>query len=52
MSSKFELLNGWRMPRPYEHLRTAYKRARWFLKKPSDKNIAVSNKSNREFDSG
>ena len=37
-SSKFELLNGWRMPRPYEHLRTAYKRARWFLKKPVDKN--------------
>ena len=38
-SSKFELLNGWRMPRPYEHLRTAYKRARWFLKKPVDKNL-------------
>ena len=37
-SSKFELLNGWRLPQPYQHLRTAYKRGRWFLKKPVDKN--------------
>jgi len=33
--SKFELLNGWRLQRPFEYGRTAYRRGRWFLRRPS-----------------
>lgn len=32
--SKFELLNGWRLPRPFQKARTAYQRGRWFLRRP------------------
>lgn len=33
--TKFELLNGWRLQRPFEYARTAYRRGRWFLRRPS-----------------
>ncbi len=33
-SIKFELLNGWRVRRPFEFSRKAYRRGRWFLRKP------------------
>jgi len=36
---KFELLNGWRLQKPFHHARTAYRRGRWFLKKPGDADI-------------
>ena len=36
LGSKFELLNGWRLPKPFHHSRIAYRRGRWFLKKPGD----------------
>ncbi|MEZ2129479.1 MULTISPECIES: methyltransferase domain-containing protein [unclassified Sinorhizobium] len=29
--TKFELLNGWRLPRKFHQARTAYQRGRWFL---------------------
>lgn len=35
--SKFELLNGWRASIPYQHGRTAYRRGRWFLRRPEGK---------------
>lgn len=35
--SKFELLNGWRLTRPFHYSRTAYRRGRWFLSKPEGK---------------
>lgn len=31
--SKFELLNGWRLPRPFHQARIAYQRGRWFLRR-------------------
>lgn len=31
--SKFELLNGWRLPKPFHQARTAYQRGRWFLRR-------------------
>lgn len=34
--TKFELLNGWQKPVPGRDFRTAYRRARWFLTRPSD----------------
>lgn len=33
--TRFELLNGWRKPHESGTFRTGYKRARWFLKRPS-----------------
>ena len=33
---KFEMLNGWRLVRPFQYARTAYRRGRWFLSRPSD----------------
>ena len=30
--SKFELLNGWRLPKAFHQSRTVYRRGRWFLK--------------------
>jgi hypothetical protein len=32
--TKFELLNGWQRPEPGTNVRTAYRRARWFLTRP------------------
>jgi SAM-dependent methyltransferase len=32
--TKFELLNGWRKPRPEADSRVGYRRARWFLTRP------------------
>ena len=32
--SKFELLNGWRLQKPFQHARTAYRRGRWFIRRP------------------
>ena len=34
--SKFELLNGWRLQLPNQHARTAYRRGRWFLRRPAN----------------
>ncbi|MCP9784753.1 methyltransferase domain-containing protein [Cyanobium sp. N5-Cardenillas] len=34
--SKFEMLNGWRLPRPFQYARTGYRRGRWFLRRPAD----------------
>lgn len=39
--SKFELLNGWRRPRKYQHARTAYRRGRWFMQRPSEQSIVA-----------
>lgn len=36
--TKFELLNGWQKPQPGSNFRTAYKRARWFLTRPTHAN--------------
>ncbi|MBE9139841.1 glycosyltransferase [Nodosilinea sp. LEGE 07088] len=33
--SKFELLNGWRLRGPGQSGRTAYRRGRWFLRRPA-----------------
>jgi len=32
-STKFELLNGWRLQKPLQMFRTAYRRGRWFLRR-------------------
>jgi len=37
--SKFELLNGWRRPRKYQHARTAYRRGRWFMQSLSERSV-------------
>lgn len=29
--SKFELMNGWLLPKPFQHARIAFQRGRWFL---------------------
>jgi ubiquinone/menaquinone biosynthesis C-methylase UbiE/glycosyltransferase involved in cell wall biosynthesis len=34
--SKFEMLNGWRLVRPFQYARTGYRRGRWFLRRPPD----------------
>lgn len=34
--SKFELLNGWRPALPFQYSRTAYRRGRWFLHRPTN----------------
>lgn len=34
-SSKFQLLNGWRLPKSFHQSRAAYARGRWFLKRSS-----------------
>lgn len=39
--SKFELLNGWRLQRPFQYARTAYRRARWFLRRPANADALV-----------
>lgn len=39
--SKFELLNGWRLPRPFQHARTAYQRGRWFLRRPAEDRLCI-----------
>ncbi len=39
--SKFELLNGWRLQRPFEYGRKAYRRGRWFLRRPSTADALV-----------
>lgn len=36
--TKFEMLNGWHLVRPFQYARTAYRRARWFLCRPVDGN--------------
>jgi ubiquinone/menaquinone biosynthesis C-methylase UbiE/glycosyltransferase involved in cell wall biosynthesis len=36
--TKFEMLNGWRLVRPFQYARTAYRRGRWFLRRPADGN--------------
>jgi ubiquinone/menaquinone biosynthesis C-methylase UbiE len=35
--SKWELLNGWQAPTPRSRSRTAYRRARWFLRRHGDR---------------
>lgn len=39
--SKFELLNGWRLQRPFQYARTAYRRGRWFLRRPTNADSLV-----------
>jgi GT2 family glycosyltransferase/ubiquinone/menaquinone biosynthesis C-methylase UbiE len=39
--SKFEMLNGWRLVRPFQHARTGYRRGRWFLRRPLDEDTLV-----------
>ena len=39
--SKFELLNGWRFQRHFEYARRAYRRGRWFLRRPSTADALV-----------
>ena len=38
---KFELLNGWRLPKKFHQARVAYQRGRWFLRRPSGKDTLV-----------
>jgi len=40
-ASKFELLNGWRLPKPYHQTRIAYQRGRWFLRRSSANDTLV-----------
>lgn len=39
--SKFELLNGWRVARPFHQARTAYQRGRWFLRRADTQDTLV-----------
>lgn len=39
--SKFELLNGWRLQKPFQYARTAYRRGRWFLRRPETADALV-----------
>ena len=39
--SKFELLNGWRLPKAFHQARTAYQRGRWFLRRPAANDTLV-----------
>lgn len=39
--SKFELLNGWRLPKSFNQARIAYQRGRWFLRRSSGTDTLV-----------
>ena len=39
--TKFELLNGWHLPKKYHQSRVAHQRGRWFLSRSSDENFLV-----------
>lgn len=39
--TKFELLNGWRLQRPFQYARTAYRRGRWFLRCPTNADALI-----------
>ena len=43
--SKFDLLNGWRLPRKWARGRTAYRRGRWFLERGDKDYLSFSVKS-------
>lgn len=36
IGSKFDLLNGWRLKKPFHNGRIAYRRGRWFLRRSAD----------------
>ncbi|OIO72232.1 MAG: methyltransferase [Zetaproteobacteria bacterium CG_4_9_14_3_um_filter_49_83] len=39
--SKFELLNGWRAPKPFHQARIAYQRGRWFLSRSAEQDTII-----------
>jgi ubiquinone/menaquinone biosynthesis C-methylase UbiE len=43
--SKFDLLNGWRLPDPSSSARTAYRRGRWFLVRANEDSFRFSIRS-------